>query len=120
MSSLLRWALTVPFIVIIIGFSALHAENITINFEPLYKNIDVPLFVPVIIFMFIGFLWGALINWVNAAPLRNKTRQQNKEIKALKKELNTLKDELRPKAASDNTLKASGTAFDLLPASKDS
>ena len=116
MSSLFRWAVTLPFIILAVGFSALHSDAVTIRLEPLLNNIDVPLFVPVIAFMFIGFIWGALINWLNTAPLRQKSRAQNKEIKNLKKEIAALQE--KKNEGIDNAHKTSAGAFDLLPASK--
>jgi predicted histidine transporter YuiF (NhaC family) len=118
MSSLLRWLLTAPFIILVVGFSALHAEEITINLEPLLRNISVPLFVPVIAFVFIGFVWGALINWTNSAPQRQKIRTQNKEIKTLNKEITALKSKL----SDDKNSPASGkrSSFDLLPSAQTS
>jgi len=118
MSFLFRWALTLPFIIVIVGFSALHSQKITIHLEPLYKNIALPLFVPIIAFVFIGFLWGALINWMNTAPLRHKSRVQSKEIKALKKDLSELQEKLAQGSKTEKKSGLASTAFDLLPAGK--
>lgn len=116
MSSLFKWAVTLPFIVIVVGFSALHADEVTLRLEPLAENITLPLFVPIIAFVFIGFIWGALINWLNTAPLRQKSRQQNKEIKSLKKEIAELHEQ--KKDALTKPANGSAGAFDLLPAAK--
>tara|TARA_R110002124_G_scaffold287216_1_gene471472 strand:- start:165773 stop:166153 length:381 start_codon:yes stop_codon:yes gene_type:complete len=113
MSSLLRWLLTAPFIILVVGFSALHSEEITLNLEPILRNISVPLFVPVIVFVFIGFIWGALINWTNSAPQRHKLRVQSKDIKALNKEIAALKIKLSDDKQASTTNKRSN--FDLLP-----
>jgi predicted membrane protein len=118
MSFLFRWALTLPFIIVIVGFSALHSQKITIHLEPLYKNIALPLFVPVIAFVFIGFLWGALINWINTAPLRHKSRAQSKEIKTLKKDVADLQEKLAQGGKNQKKSNLASTAFDLLPARK--
>ena len=118
MSFLFRWALTLPFIIVIVGFSALHSQKIIIHLEPLYKDIALPLFVPIIAFVFIGFLWGALINWINTAPLRHKSRAQGKEIKALKKDIADLQEKLAQGNKAEKKSSLAHTAFDLLPAGK--
>ena len=89
-----------------------------IHLEPLYKNIELPLFVPIILFVFIGFLWGALINWLNTAPLRHKTRVQSKEIKALKKDIAELQEKVAQGNHGKKKSSLASAAFDLLPAAK--
>ncbi|MEC9235921.1 MAG: LapA family protein [Pseudomonadota bacterium] len=119
MSAFIRWALTLPFIILVVGFSALHTDDVTINLQPIANNIELPLFVPVIGFLFLGFIWGVVISWLNAAPLRHKNRGLNKEIKTLNKQIDDLKNKNRKLSSDTENTQKLGDNIEFLPSIQD-
>ncbi|MAH05616.1 MAG: hypothetical protein CL561_08655 [Alphaproteobacteria bacterium] len=119
MSAFIRWALTLPFIILVVGFSAFHTDDVTINLQPIANNIELPLFVPVIGFLFFGFIWGVVISWLNAAPLRHKNRGLNKEIKTLNKKIDDLKNKNRKLSSDTENTQKLGDNIEFLPSIQD-
>ncbi|MCS5597192.1 MAG: lipopolysaccharide assembly protein LapA domain-containing protein [Alphaproteobacteria bacterium] len=119
MSAFIRWALTLPFIILVVGFSAFHTDDVTINLQPIANNFELPLFVPVIGFLFLGFIWGVVISWLNAAPLRHKNRGLNKEIKTLNKQIDDLKNKNRKLSSDTENTQKLGDNIEFLPSIQD-
>lgn len=119
MSHFIRWAVTLPFIILVVGFSAFHTDEITINLQPLAENLSLPLFVPVIGFLFLGFIWGVVISWLNASPLRQKNRGLQKEIKALNKHIDELQSQNRKLGGDVSQPHILGDNVEFLPGLQD-
>lgn len=65
------------------GVLIVEAMAQTAAIDPL----EIPLYLLTLLFMALGFIFGAFIMWMNTAPTRRSSRQQRKTIKALEKEL---------------------------------
>ena len=87
--TLLAWLLTLPCIVVAVGFAIYNPQTIQVTLNPFRPPIDLALYVPVLAAIAIGFLFGALMTWAGMAGLRKDRRDQRKKIKALEKQIET-------------------------------
>ncbi|MCB1720971.1 MAG: LapA family protein [Alphaproteobacteria bacterium] len=71
----------------LVAFAVSNRQNIALNYSPVHDPLEIPLYLLTLLFMALGFIFGALIMWLNTAPTRRRSRQQRKTIKALEKEL---------------------------------
>ena len=91
----LRWFIGFVITVLICVFAVLNREEVTVYVDPLYENISfsLPIYALVMIAMAFGFLFGGMIVWLNASGVRRERRRQKKEIRALEKEVERLKED---------------------------
>lgn len=78
------------------GVAVFNRQNIEFFFSPLHEPFVIPLYGIVLGFFGAGFLVGGFIVWMNGGQTRQLTRQQRKQIKALKQELDVTKNETAP------------------------
>ncbi len=85
--TLFAWLLTLPFLVGAVGFALYNPDAVTITINPFRPPLTIPVYVPVLAAIGIGFLFGAIMTWAAMGRLRKERRDQNKKIKALEKQL---------------------------------
>ena len=94
MKRLLSWlAMTVVGVVVVV-FSISNRGLVTFDFWPLPFLQDTPVYVPVLIAGFLGFLFGGTIAWVSAGGTRSKARQANRRASSLEKDLSILQEKI--------------------------
>ena len=87
MNSLCKFIVTVAFAASLLWLSFANRDSIELNWSPLHEPADIPVAALVLIAAVAGFVWGALIVWLNTAPLRRERRRQAKDVSRLEKEL---------------------------------
>jgi uncharacterized integral membrane protein len=87
MSALVKFLVTFLFVVIILWLSVFNRESVEFSLYPLVLD---PLSIPLAIIMLgcvlAGFIWGALIVWLNSGAIRSEARRLRREVKSLEQE----------------------------------
>ena len=83
----LAWLVTLPLILGTVAFAIFHTQGITLTFSPWHNPVTVPLYMPVLSAIGIGFFFGALMTWAANGRLRAKSREQKKKIAALEQQI---------------------------------
>lgn len=107
MKRILSWLAMSVVGVVVVVFAISNRNLVTLDFWPLPFLQDVPVYIPVLIAGFLGFLFGGSIAWFSAGGTRRKARKANRRASSLEKDLTILQgkiDEL------DNKRKQVGTA----------
>ena len=93
--AVLRWFVGFIITVSIAVFAVLNREEVSFFWNPLVSDeaIVIPVYMVALGSMALGFVFGGVIVWFNAANVRRERRKQKKEIKVLEKELDRLKED---------------------------
>lgn len=91
MGALLKLLVTIPFVAILLWLSFANRDAVSLVWSPLHEKTDIALAVVILIAVIAGFVWGALITWINYGTLRRAARINNRELTKLEKELNSVK-----------------------------
>ncbi len=89
----LRWLIGLVITIVIASFAAMNTEVVSFTFSPVHDPVSIPVYMVILSTLAFGFLFGGIVVWLNAAPVRKAKRKQKKEIKLLEKELEKLKSE---------------------------
>lgn len=90
--TLLAWLLTLPFLIGAIAFAVYNGGDVTVIANPFKDPLTLPLYVPVLFAIGIGFLFGSIMTWAAMGSLRAQRREQAKKIKVLEKQLEDVKN----------------------------
>lgn len=85
--TLLAWILALPFIIGSVLFALNNQALTPVAISPFQEALPMPLYVPVLGAIAIGFLFGSLMTWAAMGRLRTMRRDQAKRIKTLEKQL---------------------------------
>ena len=94
--------------VVVVVFSVSNRNLVTLDFWPLPFLPDVPIYIPVLIAGFMGFVFGGTIAWFSAGGTRSKARKATRRASSLEKDLTILQvkiDELDEKRKQANSNK---------------
>lgn len=95
MKRILSWVIMVPFALVVIVFSAVNRELVTLDLWPLPHEITVPVFTLVLAIFIFGFLWGAVAAWTSAAGSRRRARNAQWRAETAERELRSLNNKLQ-------------------------
>ena len=87
MTALVKFLVTVFFVVVLLWMSIINRESFEFSIYPFFP-IDISLPLPFIMMLcvFIGFVWGGLIVWLNGGRTRSEVRKLRREVKNFEKE----------------------------------
>ncbi len=91
--SFLRAIIAIILTLVLAGFAALNTEKIEVVISPVSDAILIPLYAIALGAVAFGFVSGALMVWINGAPVRKDRRKKKKAIRILEKEVDKLKDD---------------------------
>jgi uncharacterized integral membrane protein len=91
MGALLKLVVTLPFVAVLLWLSFANRDTVNLLWSPLHEKTDIALAVVILIAVISGFIWGALITWINYGTLRRAARINNRALTKLEKELVTVK-----------------------------
>lgn len=94
--TLLAWLLTLPLIIAAIFFAIYHQQDVSVIWSPFNDPVTVPLYIPVLTAVAVGFFLGCLMTWAASARQRKTIREQKKEIKALEKQIDAASANVQP------------------------
>ena len=86
MSALGKILVTILFVLIIFWLSVFNREPVDFSVYPLFETFTVPLALIILAAALIGFVWGALIIWLNGSTTRSEVSRLRREVKILEKE----------------------------------
>lgn len=105
MKRIISWIVMIPFALVVIVFSAVNRELVTINLWPLPHELTVPMFTLILAVFIFGFLMGGVIAWLSAGKTRVNARQLRHRAEKAERELRSLSNTLdnRGRDAGQNT-----------------
>ncbi|MBU0858311.1 MAG: LapA family protein [Alphaproteobacteria bacterium] len=87
MMTLLRWFISLIVAVAAVLFALGNRDDVAFVWSPLHDAVTLPVFVPVLAALLVGFMAGGFVVWLNAAPVRAERRKQRKRITKLEADL---------------------------------
>lgn len=84
---LVHWLVTLPLALILADFAVSNLERVPVGFWPLSDIVIAPLYLVVLLALFLGFLAGELVAWINGAKWRREAKRRQRRIDALEHEL---------------------------------
>ena len=93
MSALGKALVTILFVIIIFWVSVFNRDAVNFSVYPLTDSTSIPLALIILGAVMLGFIWGAIIVWLNGGVTRAEARRLRREVKSLEKE-NTKKDDV--------------------------
>lgn len=87
MIGLIRWIAGLVMTAAVILFALGNRAPVEIAWNPLAERTPMPLFLPVLIALAVGFLAGGFSVWLNGAHARAEQRRQRKLIRELEKQV---------------------------------
>ncbi len=107
MKRILSWIIMIPFALLVIVFSAVNRDLITLDLWPLPNEITVPLFTLVLAVFIFGFLFGGIVAWVSAGTQRRKARNALWRAETAERELRSIKNTLHDRERELSAVKDS-------------
>jgi len=111
----LSWIVTLPLMAIAVIFAVQHRERVAVDLWPLPIQVEPPLYLLVLVGIFVGFLLGGLVVWVAQHRHRRLARDRRRRIGELERDLeqrarkiDSLRAQLRAQQTPDEG--AGGTA----------
>lgn len=89
MSGLFKIFLTLVFAAVLFWIVLVNRGAVVFSFEPVWNSFPLPLAVIIFTAVVFGFIWGALVVWLNEAKTRSQCRKQKKEIRKLEEQVGT-------------------------------
>jgi uncharacterized integral membrane protein len=84
MLTLIRWIISLVVAVAAVLFALGNRADVSFVWSPFHDPVTLPLFLPVLAALIVGFIAGGTLVWLNAHPVRAARRRQRKEIEKLK------------------------------------
>lgn len=88
MNTLGKFIITIFFVAILLWLTFANRDAISLVWSPVHDAASVPVAVLILAATVFGFIWGALIVWLNSAPLRRDRKRKARDVARLEKELN--------------------------------
>ena len=87
LSALLRWAFGIIITTLVILFAVANSQPVSLTWNPLSLPATVPVFLPVLAGMAIGFLAGGFMVWLGNAEIRADRRRQSRALRDLEQKI---------------------------------
>jgi|TARA_B100000959_G_scaffold101817_1_gene107456 uncharacterized integral membrane protein len=91
---ILIWLAMIVVSVVVVVFSISNRGLMTLDFWPFPVLQDMPVYIPVLIAGFLGFLFGGTIAWFSAGGTRSKARKASRRATSLEKDLTVLQQKI--------------------------
>lgn len=89
----LSWIITVPLLLIAVIFAVVNRQLVEVRLWPLQLELQAPLFLVVLLSIFIGFILGGIASWMAANRKRNAARRERQRLRRLESEVADLRRE---------------------------
>lgn len=90
----LSWIITLPLLAIAVIFAVQHRERVELDLWPLPMQVEPPLYLLVLLAIFVGFMIGGAVTWVSQGRHRRRARERAYQVEALERELATTRQKL--------------------------
>jgi uncharacterized integral membrane protein len=91
---LVHWLVSLPLLIILVIFAVSNRESVTVSVWPLPVTVEASLYLVVLLALFVGFLVGELVAWINGRRWRREARRRARRIEALERELDATQAKL--------------------------
>lgn len=112
MRHLIFWIITVPLVIVLVTFTVMNTQAITLDLWPLPWEVPAPAYGLIFGGLVVGFLFGLLVMWRHGAPGRRRHRDLARQLNVQAGELDTLR---RNAAAKPSRAMARADASALVP-----
>jgi uncharacterized integral membrane protein len=96
MRHLLFWIITVPIVIILVTFTVMNRQDITLDLWPLPWEAPVPAYGLIFGCLLLGFIFGLLVMWRHGAPRRRRHRDLARQVNIQASELDNLRRNAAP------------------------
>ena len=93
MNKLVSMIVSIPLAGMIIVFSLVNRDPVTLDFWPLTLTASIPVFAIILISLMIGVLWGGLAAWLAAGRVRKRAREMSYRVSAAEIEIRQLEEQ---------------------------
>jgi uncharacterized integral membrane protein len=93
----LSWIVTVPLLIVAVVFALSNRAVAELDLWPLPFQITAPVFILVLLSVFVGFLVGAAVMWLSAGRRRREQRELRRHADSLSREVAYLSRRLAPR-----------------------
>ena len=91
----LYWSTVVPLFLVVIVFSVTNRAMLELNLWPvLTQRVSFPVYGIALVGLFIGFVLGGIVSWVQNGRTRRRTRDLQKQSELDQREIATLRERL--------------------------
>ena len=95
MGRVLYWSTVVPLFLVVIIFSVMNRGVLELNLWPvLTEPVPFPVYGIALVGLFIGFVLGGIVSWVQNGRTRRRTRDLRKQSEWDQREIATLRERL--------------------------
>ncbi|MGE4313994.1 MAG: lipopolysaccharide assembly protein LapA domain-containing protein [Pseudobdellovibrionaceae bacterium] len=101
MTALIRWLFTALIALAVLAFTLANLNSVDVALTPVTPPLSLPLYFVILGSTVLGFIWGAVLVWLNGWPTRRALKAEKKKSAALDKELDDLRAKLPKRAAPE-------------------
>jgi uncharacterized integral membrane protein len=88
------WIISLPLLAIAVIFAVQHRQRVGIDLWPLPIEVAPPLYLLVMLAIFVGFVAGGFLTWISQGKHRKRARQRRYEAERLERELEQTRKKL--------------------------
>lgn len=86
----LSWIISIPLMVIAVVFAVVNRQSTQVNLWPFDFELQAPLFLVVLLSIFVGFILGGIASWMAANRKRRRARGDRTRLRNLEQEVQNL------------------------------
>jgi len=86
----LSWIITLPLMVIAVVFAVVNRQLTQVNLWPFDIELQAPLFLVVLLSLFVGFILGGMASWMAATRKRRRAKGDRARLRNLEQEVQNL------------------------------
>jgi len=86
----LSWLISVPLMVIAVVFAVANRQSAQVNLWPFDIQLQAPLFLVVLLSIFVGFILGGIATWLAATRKRRRAKGERARLRNLEHEVENL------------------------------
>jgi len=91
---LFKFIVTIFFVIIIFWLSLFNRDAVEFSLYPFIESVSFPKALIILGSVLTGFIWGALIVWLNGGQTRSEMRQLRREVKSFDAAKTKLKQDI--------------------------
>ncbi len=89
----LFWIVVPPIALVVVWFSVINPQMVDVDL--FVYTVPLPLFAIALIGVFVGFIWGGLIAWLQAGKARQRARNYARQVETERRETAIVRERLR-------------------------
>ncbi len=90
----LSWIISIVLLAVAVIFSVNHRQPVTVDLWPLPMEVAPPLYVLVLVGIFLGFVVGGTTTWLSQGRHRRRARERRYRMERLERDLQTTQRKL--------------------------